>query len=194
MYSFLGNMDFITVFFIAIGLSFDSFAVSLGFGAVESAISFRRASGIAIILALFQGLFPVLGYYLAYSVHGRVESIDHWIAFVLLGFIGFRMLIEGTKEKVAAGYTAGFTNYRILTMAIGTSIDALAVGISFAFIYDRIWFAALVIGFVTFIASMTAIRLGKFTGPRLGSRVEQAGGLLLIAIGVKILLEHTVLA
>ena len=187
-------MDLITVFIIAIGLSFDSFAVSLGFGVVESTISFRRASGIAIILALFQGLFPVLGYYLGYSVHGRVESIDHWIAFVLLGFIGFRMLIEGSKEKPAPGYTASFTNYRILTMAIGTSIDALAVGISFAFIYDRIWFAALVIGFVTFIASMTAIRLGKFTGPRLGSRVEQAGGLLLIAIGVKILLEHTVLA
>ena len=187
-------MDFITLFVIAIGLSFDSFAVSLGFGAVESKISFRRASWIAFILALFQGIFPVFGYYLGYSVHGRVESIDHWIAFMLLGFIGARMLIEGSREKVAAGSASGFNNYRIITVAVGTSIDALAVGLSFAFIYDRIWFAALVIGLVTFVASMTAIRLGKSAGPRLGSRVEQAGGLLLIAIGAKILLEHTLLA
>jgi putative Mn2+ efflux pump MntP len=194
LYSFSGKMDIITLLFVAIGLSFDSFAVSLGFGAVESKISFGRASWIAFILALFQGLFPVFGYYLGYSVHGQVESLDHWIAFGLLGFIGSRMLLEGSRKKRTTGNASCFNNYRIFTMAVGTSIDALAVGISFAFIYDRIWFAALVIGLVTFLASMTAIRLGKFAGPRLGSRVEQAGGLLLIALGVKILLEHTLLA
>ncbi|MDT8400548.1 MAG: manganese efflux pump MntP family protein [Bacteroidales bacterium] len=187
-------MELITVFIIAIGLSFDSFAVSLGCGAVEQDIKFRRASKIAIILALFQGFFPVFGYYLGSTVHGYVESVDHWIAFALLVFIGLKMIIEGSKEKAGVETNNCFTNNRILTLAIGTSIDALAVGISFALIYEKIWFAALIIGLVTYIASMTAIRIGKFAGPRLGSRVEIIGGLLLIGIGVKILLEHTVLA
>lgn len=186
-------MALTTLFIIAIGLSFDTFAVSLGCGGMESDISFRRASRIAFILALFQALFPLLGFYLGYFVASHVESLDHWIAFGLLGFIGVRMIIEGLEKKPFRKNN-NLTSSRILTMAVGTSIDALAVGISFAFIYEKIWFAALVIGTVTFIASMTAIRIGKYAGPRLGSRVEIAGGLLLIGIGVKILLEHTVLA
>ncbi len=187
-------MELITVFIIAIGLSFDSFAVSLGCGALQSDISFKRAIKVAVMLALFQGLFPVFGFYIGYFVREYVESVDHWIAFGLLGFIGTRMIIEGYREEPYQKKKGILTNYTIVTMAVGTSIDALAVGISFALIYERIWFAALIIGAITFLASMTAIRIGKFAGPRLGFRVEIIGGLLLIAIGVKILLEHTVLA
>ncbi len=187
-------MDFFTVFIIAISLSFDSFAASFGCGAMESDISFTRALKIAIILALFQGLFPVFGFYLGYIVHESLESVDHWIAFALLAFIGMRMIMEGYKEKPFAKRNNALTNYTIITMAVGTSIDALAVGISFALVYNSIWFAALVIGLITFLASMTAIRIGKYSGPMLGSRVEIIGGMLLIAIGVKILLEHTIFA
>ncbi len=190
-------MDFITVLIVAIGLSFDSFAVSLSCGVVQSGITFPAAVRIALVLGLFQGLFPVLGFYLGYFVSDYVSSFDHWIAFGLLGFLGFKMILgsrctddkDNTEKKER---TLGFTT--VITMAVGTSIDALAVGISFAFIYERIWLEALVIGIITFLASMTAIKIGKTAGPRLGSRVEAAGGILLIIIGIKILLEHTLLA
>ncbi|MBS0011225.1 MAG: manganese efflux pump [Bacteroidales bacterium] len=187
-------MDFISVFIIAIGLSFDSFAVSLGCGAMQSRIAFGRAMKIAFFMGLFQGLFPVLGFYMGSTLNVYVESFDHWIAFGILVFLGVRMIIDSRGTVSGRERKIILKNSSIIAMAVGTSIDALAVGISFAFIYDKIWFEALLIGLITFIASMTAIRIGKSAGPRLGSLVETTGGLLLIAIGVKILLEHTVLA
>jgi len=187
-------MDFVTVFIIAVGLSFDSFAVSLSCGAVESAISFRRALKVALILAVFQGLFPVAGFYAGYLVLDGAEAIDHWIAFGLLAFLGIKMIIESINRDPRCESRDMLSNSTIITMGISTSIDALVVGISFAILFDKIWIEALLIGVVTFIASMTAIRIGKYAGPKLGSRVEKAGGLLLIAIGLKILLEHTVLS
>jgi putative Mn2+ efflux pump MntP len=187
-------MDFITILTVAVALSFDSFAVSLGCGAVQSRISLWTALKIAGIMGLFQGLFPVLGFYLGYSVRGYIESIDHWVAFGLLGIIGTKMIIESFSPAEERKKKNILKNSIIITLAVGTSIDALAVGISFAFIYKRIWFEAIVIGIITFLASMTAIRIGKSAGPRLGFMVERIGGMLLIAIGIKILLEHTVLA
>ncbi|MFO7756010.1 MAG: manganese efflux pump MntP family protein [Bacteroidales bacterium] len=187
-------MEILTVLIIAVGLSFDSFAVSLGCGAVDSGISFKRAMKIAVILALFQGLFPVAGFYMGYFILDYVEPVDHWIAFGLLSFLGVRMILEGVHNGKDCEKKDLLNNTTIVTMGVSTSIDALAVGISFAFMFDQIWFEALVIGVITFIASMIAIKIGKYAGPRLGSRVEMAGGILLIAIGVKILLEHTVLA
>ncbi|MDZ7738210.1 MAG: manganese efflux pump MntP family protein [Bacteroidales bacterium] len=187
-------MEFLTVLIIAVGLSFDSFAVSLGCGAAESEISFKRALKVAVILALFQGLFPVVGFYMGYFILDYVEHLDHWIAFGLLSFLGVRMILEGAKNGIDGEKKDLLNNATIVTMGISTSIDAMAVGISFAFLFDQIWFEALVIGVITFIASMIAIKIGKYAGPRLGSRVEISGGILLIAIGLKILLEHTVLA
>ena len=187
-------MEFITVLTVALALSFDSFAVSLGCGAIQSRISFLTAVKIASIMGLFQGLFPVLGFYLGYSVRGYIESIDHWVAFGLLGIVGTKMIIESRRPSVDREKKNILKNSVIIAMAVGTSIDALAIGISLAFIYKRIWFEAMVIGIITFLASMTAIRIGKSAGPRLGCLVERIGGILLIAIGIKILLEHTVLA
>lgn len=183
-------MDYITLLGIALGLSFDSFAVSLSCGVARSRIRFSEAMRIAFILALFQGLMPVLGYYLGSTVSGYIGQLDHWIAFILLSFLGARMIIEGVKKGTEK------TSYDIrkmtvvLTMAIGTSIDAFAVGISFAFLDVQIWNAGLIIGIVTFLASMTAIRIGKSAGTHLGSRVEILGGIILAAIGLKILMEH----
>ncbi len=183
-------MDLITIAAIALGLSFDTFAVSLSCGVIESKIRFRNAMRIAFILALFQGGLTVLGYFLGSTVSGYIEKYDHWIAFLLLMFLGVRMISEGLKagaEKVPLDINRWSV---LLTMAVGTSIDAFAVGISLAILKVQIWTAGVIIGAVTFIASMTAIRIGKSAGSRLGSRVEIIGGLILAAIGIRILTEH----
>lgn len=183
-------MDLVTITGIALALSFDSFAVSLSCGVIESKIRFINAMRIAFILALFQGGFTVLGFFLGSTVSDRIETYDHWVAFALLFILGARMVIEGMKEVEKRG-PVDFTRWPVLlTMAVGTSIDAFAVGISFALLRIQIWTAGLVIGAVTFLASMTAIRIGKSAGSRLGSRVEILGGLILVAIGVRILIEH----
>jgi putative Mn2+ efflux pump MntP len=183
-------MDLVTITGIALALSLDSFAVSLSCGVIESKIRFINAMRIAFILALFQGGFTVLGFFLGSAVSDHIEKYDHWLAFSLLVILGARMVIEGLKEVDKRG-PVDFTRWPVLlTMAVGTSIDAFAVGISFALLRVQIWTAGLVIGAVTFLASMTAIRIGKSAGSRLGSRVEILGGLILAAIGLRILIEH----
>src|SRR5512133_533113 len=187
-------MDYLTLIGIALGLSFDTFAVSLSCGVVQSRIRFGEAMRIAFVLALFQGAMPVIGYFMGSTVSGYITSFDHWIAFGLLLFLGTRMIIAGLKRED----DKPVRDYRklsvLVTIAIGTSIDALAVGVSFAFLEVNIWNAGLIIGAVTFLASMTAVRIGKSAGSRLGSRVEILGGIILAAIGVKILIEHLMAA
>jgi putative Mn2+ efflux pump MntP len=183
-------MDLITIAAIALGLSFDTFAVSLSCGVVESKIRFSNAMRIAFILALFQGGLTVLGYFLGSTVRVYIEKYDHWIAFLLLMFLGIRMILgglRGEQERVRLDVNRWPV---LLTMAVGTSIDAFAVGISLALLKVQIWTAGVVIGAVTFLASMTAIRIGKSAGSRLGSRVEIIGGIILAAIGIRILAEH----
>jgi putative Mn2+ efflux pump MntP len=183
-------MDYLTILIIALGLSFDTFAVSLSYGVIRSGILFRQASWIAIVLALFQGGLTVAGYFLGSIISDALKATDHWVALGLLGFLGAKMIFEGlkkSKDNEPKDYTSNFV---LLTIALGTSIDAFAVGISFAILEVRIWEAGVVIGAITFLASMTAIRIGKSAGARLGNKVEIIGGLLLIAIGLKIFLEH----
>jgi putative Mn2+ efflux pump MntP len=183
-------MDYFTILVIAIGLSFDTFAVSLSYGVVRSRILFRQASRIAIVLAVFQGGLTVAGYFLGSIVSDVLKATDHWIALGLLSFLGIKMIIEGLK-KTKNEETKDFSSTIVLlTIALGTSIDAFAVGISFALLDVKIWEAGVVISAVTFLASMTAIRIGKSAGVRLGNKVEIIGGLLLIAIGLKIFIEH----
>ena len=187
-------MDFITITGIALGLSFDTFAVSLSCGVVESKMRFKNAIRIALMLALFQGAMPVLGYFLGSTVSQYIGKLDHWVAFGLLMILGVRMVIEGLKKDDDREPVDFRKLSVLLTMAVGTSIDAFAVGISFAFLNVKIWSAGLLIGTVTFLASMTAIRIGKSAGSRLGSRVEILGGIILAAIGTKILIEHLMAA
>jgi putative Mn2+ efflux pump MntP len=183
-------MDYFTILVIAIGLSFDTFAVSLSYGVVRSRILFLQASRIAIVLAVFQGGLTVAGYFLGSIVSDVLKATDHWIALGLLSFLGIKMIIEGlrkTKNEETKDFSSTIV---LLTIALGTSIDAFAVGISFALLDVKIWEAGVVISVVTFLASMTAILIGKSAGVRLGNKVEIIGGLLLIAIGLKIFLEH----
>jgi putative Mn2+ efflux pump MntP len=183
-------MDYFTILIIAIGLSFDTFAVSLSYGVIRSGILFRQASRIAIVLAVFQGGLTIAGYFLGSIVSDALKATDHWIALGLLSFLGIKMIVEGlkkTKKEETKDYSSTIV---LLTIALGTSIDAFAVGISFALLDVRIWEAGVVISIVTFLASMTAIRIGKSAGVRLGNKVEIIGGLLLIAIGLKIFIER----
>lgn len=183
-------MDFITIVAVAFGLSFDTFAVSLSYGVVQNKILFKQAVRIALILAFFQAGLLVTGYFLGSFISNEVKAADHWIALLLLTFLGIRMIIEGLKrngKKEMKDFSKPLVLY---SAAVGTSIDAFAVGISFALLNIRIWYSGIIIGIVTFMASMTAIRIGKSAGERLGNKVEIIGGLILIAIGIKIFLEH----
>lgn len=183
-------MDFITIIAVALGLSFDTFAISLSFGVVKNEILFRQAVRVALVMAFFQAGLLVAGFFLGSVISDFMKAADHWVALILLAFLGIRMIVEGIRRKSGdeiRDYTKTLT---LLATAVGTSIDAFAVGISFAFLDIRIWMSWLIIGAVTFLASMTAIRIGKSAGARLGQRVEIAGGLILIAIGFKIFLEH----
>jgi len=182
-------MDFITIVAVAFGLSFDTFAVSLSYGVIQNKILFRQAVRIALIMAIFQAGLLVTGFFLGSFISNAVKTADHWIALALLSFLGIRMIIEGLrrKEDNTKDYSKSLA---LIPLAVGTSIDAFAVGLSFALLNIRIWYSAIIIGIVTFLASMTAIRIGKSAGPRLGNKVEFVGGLILIAIGIKIFLEH----
>jgi putative Mn2+ efflux pump MntP len=133
----------------------------------------------------------MIGYFLGSFVSDIMKAADHWVALILLSVLGIRMLIEGLKKKEKDEIRDYSSTITLITIAIGTSIDAFAVGISFALLSIRIWNSAVIIGTVTFLASMIAIRIGKSAGERLGNKVEIIGGLILIAIGVKIFLEHT---
>jgi putative Mn2+ efflux pump MntP len=183
-------MDFFTITAIALGLSFDTFAVSLSYGVIQNKIFFRQAVRIALVFAVIQAGLTVTGYFLGSIISESLKAADHWIAFGLLGFLGLKMIIEGlrrTEDKETKDYSKPLI---LLSVAVGTSIDAFTVGVSFAFLDFRIWMSGIIIGFVTFLASMTAIRIGKSAGEKLGSKVEVIGGLILAAIGIKIFLEH----
>lgn len=183
-------MDILTIFLVAAGLSFDTFAVSLSFGVVQNKIIFFKAVKVAIVLAIFQAGLLVAGYFLGSFVSDFIKAADHWVALILLSFLGIRMMVEGARKKesdTARDYTK---TKELLAVAVGTSIDAFAVGISFALLDIKIWLSGIVIGAVTFLASMIAIRIGKSAGKKLGQRVEIVGGLILLAIGIKIFLEH----
>jgi len=184
-------MDFVTIVAVALGLSFDTFAVSLSYGVIKNMIIFREAVRIAIVMAFFQSGLLVTGFFLGSFISDFIKAADHWVALVLLSILGIRMIIEGLKKDEKEEIRDYNNPMVLISMAIGTSIDAFAVGISFALLSIRIWYSAVIIGTVTFLASMTAIRIGKSAGTRLGNKVEVIGGMILIAIGIKIFLEHT---
>ena len=183
-------MDLLTIIAVAFGLSFDTFAVSLSYGVIQNRILFRQAVRIAFILALFQAGFLVIGFFLGSFVSEFIKAADHWIVLILLSFLGIRMIVEGITQKEKGKIRDHTKPLELLAVAIGTSIDAFTVGISFALLDIKIWLSGIILGVVTFLASMTAIRIGKSAGEKLGQRVEIIGGLILITIGIKIFLEH----
>jgi putative Mn2+ efflux pump MntP len=183
-------MDYFSIIAIALGLSFDTFAVSLSYGVIQNRILFRQAMRIAFVLALFQGGLTIAGYFLGSIISESLRATDHWVALGLLSFLGIKMIVEGVRRKEDSEVKDYSRTLVLVTIAVGTSIDAFAVGISFALLNVMIWISGIIIGAVTFLASMTAIRIGKSAGSRLGQKVEIVGGLILITIGLKIFIEH----
>ena len=185
-------MDFLTIILLAIGLSFDSFAVSVCSGLNLPHIRFFQATKIAIFLALFQAFMPLIGWLVGNSIKSFIEPVDHWIAFGLLSLIGGKMIIESFINSEEREIKNPLHLKVILLLSIATSIDALAVGFSFATFLDKIFLAVFIIGAVTFTASMLGILVGKKTGPKINRYAEILGGLILIGLGSKILIEHLV--
>jgi len=181
-----------TLLLIAFSLSFDSFAVSVcsGLSLCRKHLHFTDALKIALTLAVFQGLMPVIGWFLGSTVKDQIQQADHWIAFGLLSFLGVRMIFEG-RVPIKDKKIKNPTSWRVLIpMAVATSIDAFAVGISFSLFYENIVFPALLIGLVTLGVSLSGIYMGKKVGSKLAGSAEIAGGIILIIIGIKILIQH----
>lgn len=181
-------MGFIELFLIAVGLSMDAFAVSVCKGLSVKKVGVKHAALAGLYFGGFQFLMPVTGYLLGFRFESVIETVDHWVAFVLLAFIGGNMIKEsfGKAEEL----NDDFGVKTMLLMAIATSIDALAVGITFAFLEVQILPAAGLIGVTTFLLSFAGIYIGNAFGTRYKSKAELAGGIILVLIGVKILLEH----
>ena len=200
-------MSLLELFFIAVGLSMDAFAVSLCKGLVMDRLRTGDGLLVALFFGGFQALMPIAGYYLASNFAGYIEAYDHWIAFLLLLFIGGKMLWDVYKESHSpqentaaedAAITEDAAVYQpvplgeLILLAVATSIDALAVGVAFAVLPGvHIFSAAAFIGCTTFVLSFIGVVLGFKTGKLLEEKAQILGGLILIAIGVKILLEHT---
>lgn len=186
-------MGLIELCFIAVGLSMDAFAVSICKGLACREQNLRNNLLAGLYFGGFQGLMPAIGWLLGVRFSEAITSIDHWIAFVLLSFIGGSMIQESRSDAEEEELDASFGFRAMLPLAVATSIDALAVGVSFAFLGmtgREILGAAALIGAVTFVLSAVGVRVGSVFGSRFKSRAELCGGVILIFIGLKILLEH----
>ena len=182
----------LTVFIIALGLSMDAFSVSVTNGMCMDKVNFKTAGKIAFVYAFFQFLMPVLGFFAGNIFESFISSVDHWIAFCLLFFIGIKMVMEAIdelKEKNSAECKI-IDMKLLLVQGIATSIDALAVGISFAALKMPVFSSSLIIGVVTFGICLIGVFLGKKVGNLLKGKAGILGGLILIGIGTKILIEH----
>lgn len=183
-------MGIITVFMIAIGLAMDSLAVSISGGIVMRPFCMRQSLRLALTMGIFQGGMTLLGWGLGVSFSSYITAFDHWIAFVLLGFLGGKMIYESFEEEETT--ISSFSTKTLITLGVATSIDALAVGVSMAFLKTSIYIPAFIIGFVTFSLSLIGVISGYRFGKIKGVNVELLGGVILIAIGIKILVEHLI--
>ncbi len=181
--------DLFDIVIIAIGLSFDTFAVSISTGLAISTIQFKQGVRIALVLAIFQGFMPLLGWLGGKQIANYIADYDHWLAFVLLGALGIKMIVEAFSPEEEKSFNPLITKV-LIGIAIATSIDALVVGVTLAFIEVNILLALGVIGFITFLAAMIGMLLGKKVQNHYGKKIEIMGGLILFGIGLKILISH----
>lgn len=181
-------MSILEMLLIGVGLSMDACAVSMTNGMCYKP-KFRQSLLIALSFGAFQGLMPLIGYYAGSLFSAQVSAFDHWIALVLLGFIGGKMIWDGfhhDEETSVKPFGAGL----LLMQAVATSIDALAVGVSFAAVSANIYLAVSLIAATTFFLSIIAVKIGQWIGDKLNSKAEIFGGTILVLIGLKIFIEH----
>ena len=182
-------MELFEIIAIGIGLAMDAFAVSICKGLSMKKIDWKKAIIIALYFGIFQALMPVLGYFLGSTFSSFVQSVDHWIAFILLAIIGGNMIKDSTDDEVEKRNDKVDVKTMLL-LAIATSIDALAVGVTFAFFEVNLLLSISIIGIITFVLSFLGVIIGNKFGDKFQNRAELAGGIVLIIIGLKILLEH----
>lgn len=184
----------IELFLLGVGLSMDAFAVSVCKGLGMRKLNKKQALIIGLYFGGFQALMPFVGWLLGSQFQKYITSIDHWIVFILLGFIGGKMMIEAVREwneeEVVDVMDAPIDHKNMLVLAVATSIDALTVGITFAFLGTPIVEAITIIGITTMVISIAGVVVGNFFGSRYKSKAEFIGGLILVLLGLKILLEH----
>lgn len=182
-------MGILEIFLIGVGLSMDAFAVSVCKGLSMKKLDWKKAIIIALYFGVFQAVMPVIGYLLGTTFESLVTQIDHWIAFILLGIIGANMIKEALgKESENSNDKVDFKT--MIVLAIATSIDALAVGITFAFLKTKLVSSVTIIGVITFVLSLLGVKIGNKFGDKYEKKAEFLGGVILILIGVKILKEH----
>ena len=175
-------MDLLTLLTLAVGLAMDAFAVSICKGLAMREKVLKKGIIVGLWFGGFQALMPTIGFFLGTQFKDQITSIDHWIAFVLLGLIGINMVKEQADDSIAVK--------EMFMLAVATSIDALAVGITFAFLNVHIVSAASMIGVCTFLISFVGVKIGNIFGTKYKSKAELAGGIILILLGFKILFEH----
>ena len=183
-------MELVTIIFIAVGLAMDAFAVSIVTGSVYKKLKVSHAVRMAFFFGAFQAVMPLIGSLAALSFKDAIESIDHWVAFGLLCVIGGKMIYESFKIKGIEDRPDPASLAVVITLAVATSIDALAVGITLSLITSHIFMAVGIIDVVTLILSYIGCALGQRIGHFFENKIEIAGGLILIAIGIKILIQH----
>ena len=183
------KMELFEIIAIGIGLAMDAFAVSICKGLSMKKIDWKKAIIIALYFGIFQALMPILGYFLGSTFSSFVQSVDHWIAFILLAIIGGNMIKDSTDDEVEKRNDKVDVKTMLL-LAIATSIDALAVGVTFAFFEVNLLLSISIIGIITFALSFLGVIIGNKFGDKFQNRAELAGGIVLIIIGLKILLEH----
>lgn len=183
-------MSPVSIGVLAISMSVDAFIASLGRGAVARRPSFGRALRTGAIFGMVEALTPLIGWALGVAASQYVDRVDHWIAFVLLSGVGLHMLLQALKPREDSVPKAADALWTTLATAIGTSIDAMAVGVSLAFLDVNILLIAVAIGFTTMVMSSTGILAGRFLGHRFGRIIEVFGGTALITLGSVILYEH----
>lgn len=182
-------MSLTELFIIAVGLSMDAFAVSVCKGLSVQKMKLSHALTCGVYFGGFQGLMPFIGYLLGSQFEEVIVSIDHWVAFVLLGLIGLNMIKE-SMDKECETMDSSFGVKAMIPLAVATSIDALAIGVTFAFLRVNIFWAVTFIGVITFTLSSIGVKVGNVFGMKYKSKAEFAGGLILVLMGTKILLEH----
>jgi putative Mn2+ efflux pump MntP len=187
----VGNLDILSIILIAIGLSFDCFAValsgSIALGKTSPAPLFRLSTA----FGGFQAIMCILGWLAGQTVVNFIAEYDHWVAFGLLAFVGGRMLWEAFHDEEEHEKNADITTgLLLLAVSFATSIDSLAVGLSFAFLQVNIWLASIIIGIVAFFITAVGFSLGRKAGELMGKRAEAIGGIILILIGIRIVIEH----
>jgi putative Mn2+ efflux pump MntP len=183
-------MTFLEILLLAVGLAMDCFAVSLGIGATRYASGRRPLFRLSFHFGLFQAVMPALGWLVGVQIASLVAAFDHWLAFGLLGFVGVRMIRSGLDTAGESHRTDPSRGGTLIMLAIATSIDAFAIGLTLAMLRMQIFFPVLVIGLVAGGLSLVGLKIGRRLGQAFGKRMEILGGVILILIGIRVVLSH----